>query len=162
MPSYDQNHCSLKLVVMKKIFTYSIMAALTLVLFSSCRKDRVIYDDHAYWLTQEQGDVVYSNNACGFYVVETNYGYTIIQNLDGLRTYEGDIMYGNFGGYGSRGFYNYSADVVTRGNVVEYDLTYHQAQAAIDYYCPYGKAGGATIRQSATAQNKLLRTVTNK
>lgn len=147
---------------MKKIFTYSVLAALTVFLFTSCRKDRVIYDDHSYWLSQERGDVVYSNNACGFYVVETNYGYTIIQNLDGLRTYDGDIMYGDFGGYGTRGFYNYSADVVTRGNVVEYDLTYNQAQVAIDYYCPYGKAGGSKIRESATAQNKIPRTAANK
>ncbi|HNK27730.1 MAG TPA: hypothetical protein PKG65_02340, partial [Ferruginibacter sp.] len=106
-----------------------------------------------------RGDVVYSSNACGFYVVETNYGYTIIQNLDGLRTYDGDIVYGDFGAYGTRTFYNYSADVLTRGNVVEYDLSYSQAQAAIDYYCPYGKTNGLKIRESATAHNKAARTV---
>lgn len=143
---------------MKKIFTYSLLAVLAAVLFTSCRKDAVVYDDHSYWLSQEQGNVVYSSNACGFYVVETNYGYTIIQNLDGLRTYDGDIMYGNFGGYGTRAFYNYSADVVTRGTVVEYDLSYNEAQDAIDYYCPYGKGSGAKIRQSATAQSKIKRT----
>lgn len=143
---------------MKKIFTYSILTALVALLFTSCAKDRVIYDDHSYWLSQERGDVVYSNNSCGFYVVETNYGYTIIQNLDGLRTYEGDLMYGDFGAYGTRGFYNYTANVVTRGNVVEYDLTYSEAQAAIDYYCPYGKANGSKIRQSASAGAKIPRT----
>jgi len=146
---------------MKKIFTYSIVAALVAVLFSSCVKEKVIvYDDNSYWLSQEQGDVVYSSNACGFYVVETNYGYTVVQNLDGLRTYDGDLMYGNFGGYGSRDFYNYTADVITRGNVVEYDLTYSEAQDAIDYYCPLGKAKGSKIRQSANAQNKIPRTTT--
>ncbi len=143
---------------MKKIFTYAVLAAFSVILFSSCRKEKVYYDDHAYWLSQERGDVVYSSNACGFYVVETNYGYTIIQNLDGLRTYDGDIMYGDFGGYGTRAFYNYTADVVTRGNVVEYDLTYNEAQAAIDYYCPFGKAGGQKIRESATAEKKIPRT----
>lgn len=143
---------------MKKIFTYAVLAAFSVILFSSCRKEKVYYDDHAYWLSQERGDVVYSSNACGFYVVETNYGYTIIQNLDGLRTYDGDIMYGDFGGYGTRAFYNYTADVVTRGNVVEYDLTYNEAQAAIDYYCPFGKAGGQKIRESATAEKKISRT----
>lgn len=142
---------------MKKIFTYSLLAVLAAVLFTSCRKDAVVYDDHSYWLSQEQGNVVYSSNACGFYVVETNYGYTIIQNLDGLRTYEGDLLYGNFGGYGTRSFYNYTADVITRGNVVEYDLTYYEAQDAIDYYCPYGKANGLKILQTATAQGKLQR-----
>ena len=145
---------------MKKIFTYSIVAALVAVLFTSCAKERVVYDDSSYWLSQERGDVVYSNNFCGYYVVETNYGYSIIQNLDGLRTYEADVMYGNFGGYGTRNFYNYTADLVTRGNVVEYDLTYNEALDAIDYYCPAGRANGLKLKQSATSQSKIKRTIT--
>lgn len=145
---------------MKKIFTYSIAAALLAVLFTSCVKDRVVYDDRAYWLSQERGDVVYSNNSCGYYVVETNYGYTIVQNLDGLRTYDGDVMYGNFGGYGTRDFYNYSADLITRGAVMEYDLSYNGALDAIDYYCPLSRANGFNIKQSATSQSKIKRTTT--
>lgn len=142
---------------MKKIFTYSIVTVLIIILFSSCAKERVVYDPRAYWLSQEQGNVVYSNNFCGIYVVETNYGYSIIENLDGLRTYDIDIMYGNFGGYGTRDFYNYTADVVTRGKVLEYDLGYYEAQDAIDYYCPLGKSKGLKIRQSANSQNKVSR-----
>ena len=142
---------------MKKLFTYSILAALVAVFFTSCVKEKV-YDSNSYWLSQERGDVVYSNNSCGFYVVETNYGYTIIQNLDGFRTYEADEMYGNFGGYGTRDFYNYTGDVVTRGDVLEYDLSYNQAQDAIDYYCPLGKAKGLKIMQSASSQSKISRT----
>ncbi len=142
---------------MKNFFTYSILAASVVALFSSCVKERV-YDDNSYWLSQERGDVVYSSNYCGIYVVETNYGYTIIENLDGFRTYEADLMYGNFGGYGSRQFYNYTADIVTRGNVLEYDLSYYEAQDAIDYYCPLGKANGLKIRQSKTSQSKISRT----
>jgi hypothetical protein len=144
---------------MKKIFTYSIIAVMAALLFTSCAKERVYQDDNAYWLSQERGDVVYSNNSCGYYVVATNYGYTIIRNLDGLRVYDGDIMYGNFGTYGSRDFYNYTANIITRGSVVEYDLSYNTAQDAIDYYCPYGKSSGSTttIRQSANAANKIQR-----
>ncbi|MGC4100783.1 hypothetical protein [Ferruginibacter sp.] len=144
---------------MKKIFTLSIVAVITALLFTSCTKERIYADDSGYWLSQERGDVVYSSNACGYYVVETNYGYTIIRNLDGLRTYDGDVMYGNFGGYGTRNFYNYSADVVTRGTVVEYDLSYAGAQDAINYYCPYGKGTAAVIRKSATAESKVARPV---
>jgi hypothetical protein len=141
---------------MKKILTYSIVAVLAAVIFSSCSKER-IYDDNSYWLSQEQGNVVYSNNNCGYYVVETNYGYTVIRNLDGLRTYDGDVMYGSFGNYGSRDFYNYTADVITRGTVVEYDLSYNAAQDLIDYYCPYGRAAGLTIRPSSNATSKTPR-----
>ena len=142
---------------MKKIFTYSIVAVMAALLFTSCAKERVYQNDNAYWLSQERGDVMYSNNSCGYYVVETNYGYTIIRNLDGLRTYDGDVLYGNFGGYGTRNFYNYTADLITGGTVVEYDLSYSAAQNAIDYYCPYGKSSGATIRQSNNAANKVQR-----
>ena len=143
---------------MKKIFTFSILAALVAVLFTSCVKERV-YPDNSYWLSQEKANVVYSNNYCGIYVVETYYGYTIIQNLDQLHTYENDVMYGDFGNYGTANFYNYTADVVTRGDVLEYDLSYNDAQDAIDYYCPQGKANNLKITQSATSLNKISRPI---
>lgn len=145
---------------MKKMFTYSIAAVLVAILFTSCVKDRVVYDNRPSWLSQERGDVVFSNNACRLYVVETKYGYTIIQNLDGLRTYKGEVMYGNFGGNGTRDFFNYTANIVTRGNVVEYDLTYNEALDAIDYYCPLGNTSGLKMKQSATSQSKISRTTT--
>lgn len=141
---------------MKKIFTYSILAALAAVLFIGCKKERV-YNDNSYWLSQERADVVYSGSYCGYYVVETNYGYTIIQNLSGSRVYEGDVMYGDFGGFGNRNFYNYTTGIVTTGNVVEYDLTYIQAQDAIDYYCPTGKTNNVKIRQTAGSESKMTR-----
>lgn len=147
---------------MKKIFTLSVAAVMAALLFTACRKEAVVADGHSYWLSQEQGDVVYSSNYCGYYVVETNYGYTIIKNLDGLRTYAGDLMYGNFGGYGARDFFNYSAGIVTRGTVVEYDLTYGEALDAIDYYCPGGKATGAKIKESPSAQRKVQRPTTQE
>ena len=141
---------------MKKIFTYSIVVVLAALIFTSCTKERV-YHDNAYWLTQERGNVVYSSNSCGYYVVETNYGYTIIRNMDGLRTYDSDVMYGNFGGYGSRDFYNYTANVITRGTVVEYDISYNAAQDAINYYCPYGKAAALKIRESGNVKSTTPR-----
>ena len=141
---------------MKKILTYSTVAVLAALVFSSCTKERV-YNDNTYWLSQERGDVVHSSNRCGYYVVETNYGYTVIRNLDRLRTYDGDVMYGNFGGYGSRDFYNHTANVVTRGTVVEYDLSYNAAQDAIDYYCLYGKVAGLKITESSNASSKTAR-----
>lgn len=142
---------------MKKIFTSAIMVVLAAVLFTGCAKERIVVVDNSYWLTQERGDVVYSSNSCGYYVVETNYGYTIIRNTGGLNIYSGDIMYGNFGGYGTRDFYNYTANAITRGKVVEYDLSYYAAQDALDYYCPYGRAAGPVIRQSTNANNKSIR-----
>jgi hypothetical protein len=139
---------------MKKIFTCSILAALMAVVFAGCTKEKV-YEDNSSWLSQERGEVLYSNNSCGFYVVKTSFGYTIIQNLDGLRIYGNDVMYGDFGGYGRRSFYNFTADVITGGNVVEYDLGYNEAQDAIDYYCPVGKAQGLKISQNASSQVKI-------
>ena len=141
---------------MKKIFTYSIVTVLIAVLFTSCTKETVV-DNNSYWLSQEEGHVVYSSNSCGYYVVETNYGYTVIHNLDGLRTYEGDVVYGDFGDYGTRNFYNYTANLFTSGTVMDYDLSYNEAQEAIDYYCPYGRANQLKIKESSTSQNKASR-----
>ena len=144
---------------MKKLFTYSIAAFLVALLFTSCAKERVVYDDNSYWLSQESGDVIYSSNYCGIYVVETNYGYTVVENLNGLRIYEGDVVYGNLGVYGTRNLYNYTANLVTRGNVVEYDLSYDAALDALDYYCPAGRTNGFNLKQSSTSKRKLSRTV---
>ena len=143
---------------MKKIFTYLTSAALVTLLFTSCAKEKV-YDARGYWLSQESGDVVYSNNICGYYAVETNYGYTIIENLDGFSNLRGDVMHGNFGSNGNRDFYNYNADVVTRGRVVEYDLSYNKALDALDYYCPAGSVNGFRLKQSTTSQTKIERTI---
>src|SRR6187431_1533494 len=112
---------------MKKIFTCSITAVLATLLFTSCAKEKVVYDDNSYWLSQESGEVIYSSNYCGVYVVETNYGYTIVENLNGLRIYEGDVVYGNFGAFGTRDFYNYTANLVASGSVLEFDLSYNAA-----------------------------------
>ncbi|MEO6720714.1 MAG: hypothetical protein ABIN67_10110 [Ferruginibacter sp.] len=144
---------------MKKIFTYSIAAVLVALLFTSCSKERVVYDDNPYWLSQESGEVIYSGNYCGIYVVETNYGYTVVENLNGLRIYQGDVVYGNLGAYGTRDLYNYTANLVTRGNVLEYDLSYDAALDALDYYCPAGRANGFNLKQSATSKSKVSRTV---
>ena len=141
---------------MKKIFTLSIVALLAAVLITSCTKERFVADND-YWLSQERGTVVYSSSSCGYYVVETNYGYTIIRNLDGLIIYDGDVMYGDFGNYGTRNFYNYNANVVTGGSVVEYDLSYNAAQDAIDYYCPYGKSTAVKIRETGNAKSTAPR-----
>jgi hypothetical protein len=144
---------------MKKIILLSSVVLLTAVFLSSCVKTVNRNFDEGYWLNQERADVVYSDSYCGYYVVETAYGYTVIHSLGG-RPYEGDVMYGNFGGYGSRDFYNYSAGTIIRGDVVEYDLSYFEAQNAVDYYCPYAKTnGGGRIKQSATSENKIKRTV---
>jgi hypothetical protein len=148
---------------MKKIFLLSGFVLLTAVIISSCTRTVSRNNDENYWLSQERGDVVFSDGYCGYYAVETAYGYTIIRSL-GSRPYEGDVMYGDFGYIGVRDFYNYSSGFITRGDVVEYDLTYTEAQYAIDYYCPY--AGGRTtdggttnrIKKSATAENKIQRT----
>lgn len=142
---------------MKKIILLSSVVLLITVLISSCVKTVNVNSNENYWLSQERGDVVYSDSYCGYYVVETAYGYTIIRTVSGYRPYEGDIMYGNFGSYGIRDFYNYSNGVVIRGDVVEYDLSYTDAQYEIGYYCPYAKANGSKIKESATALSKINR-----
>lgn len=142
---------------MKKIFTFSIMTAIAALLFTGCVRETVIDDTEGYWLSQERGEVVFRDSNCGYFVVETNYGYTIIRSVSGGRPYEGSIIYGNFGQYGVRNFYNYSSGVVITGDAVDVDLTYSEAQYAVEYYCPY--TVGYKIKQSAVSSEKAKRVV---
>jgi hypothetical protein len=139
---------------MKKIFTLAVLPLAITVMLTGCFKDTTIINDDSYWLSQERGDVVYSDSFCSYFVVETNYGYTIIRSRDGYRPFEGSIMYGDFGRYGSRDFYNRTSGYVLFGEVVEFDLSYTDAQFALDYYCPYA---GKKIKESPSAQNKVKR-----
>ena len=140
---------------MKKIILISSLVLLSAVIISSCSRNPPINHDENYWLTQERGDVVYSDPYCSYYVVETYYGYTVMRSWGNYLPYEGSVMYGNFGNYGTRDFYNRSSGYVVPAEVVEYDLSYADAQYAIEYYCPYAKAG--KIKESATSTSKAKR-----
>jgi hypothetical protein len=142
---------------MKKIFTFSIITAITALLFTGCIRNTVVDDTEGYWLSQERGDVVFRDANCGYIVVETNFGYTILRSVDGYRPYEGTVLYGNFGQYGVRNFYNYSSGIVFTADAVDVDLTYSEAQYAIEYYCPY--TVGYKIKQSAVSSEKEKRVV---
>jgi hypothetical protein len=141
---------------MKKIILLSSLVLLTTFMISSCtRNDAPVNYDENYWLSQERGEVVYSDPYCSYYVVETYYGYTIIRSWGSNQPYEGSVMYGNFGNYGTRDFYNRSGGYIIGGEVVEYDLSYVDAQYAIEYYCPYAK--GEKIKETPTMNNKATR-----
>ena len=129
---------------MKKIFTLSAFALTIAVLISSCVKSHVSdpYNE-SYWLSKERGEVVYSDAYCSYYVVETNYGYTVLQTYGTYKPYEGAVLYGNFSSRGTRDLYNFTTGYVFTGTVTDYWLSYVEAQDALDYYCPFGKANGA-------------------
>ena len=123
---------------MKRIFTLSaILLSITLFL-SSCVKNSVPPNNENYWLSKEQGEVVYSDTYCSYFVVETYNGFNIVKAYGSYKPYEGSIVYGNFSNRGTREMYNYSSGVVFTGTVTDYWLSYVEAQDALDYYCPYG------------------------
>jgi len=119
---------------MKKIFTLSIITIGLVLFFTGCVKNRD-YVDESYWLTKERGEVVLSDPYCQYFVVETNYGYSILRSYNGYKPYEGSIVYGNFSNYGTRDYYDRSSGVIYTSEVIEYWLTYYDAQNAINYYC---------------------------
>ncbi|HQW83188.1 MAG TPA: hypothetical protein PK987_01935 [Ferruginibacter sp.] len=123
---------------MKKIFTLTASLMLATILLSSCVKEHIepTYDEN-YWFSKEEGEVVYSEPNCSYYVVETYYGYNIVRSYAGNLPYEGDIVYGNFSNRGTRDMYNYSGRYVFTGTVTDYWLTYNETLDALDYYCPY-------------------------
>jgi hypothetical protein len=126
---------------MKKIFTLSSTILLAVILLGSCRKTDVIAaNNEDYWLNQEEGEVVYRDPFCNYWVVETYNGYNVIYTRSGSQPYEGDLIYGNFSSRGTREIYNFSGRFVFTGTVTDYWLSYNQALDVLDYYCPiYGK-----------------------
>ncbi len=141
---------------MKKIFTLSAAFLLALVLLSSCAKDRIVVaNDENYWLSKEEGEVVYSDPYCNYWVVETYNGYNIIRTNATSKPYEGDFVYGNFSSRGSRDMYNYSERFVFTGAVTDYWLSYGEVLDALDYYCPiYGKEAQTRVFKESTKFKK--------
>lgn len=141
---------------MKKIFTLSASFFLAIVLLSSCVKEQVVVTSNEnYWLSKEEGHVVYSDAYCNYYVVETYYGYTIVRAYGGSKPYEGEIVYGNFSSRGTRDMYNYSGRFVFTGTVTDYWLSYNEAMDALDYYCPiYGKGAEKRVFKESSFKKK--------
>ena len=141
---------------MKKIFTLSTTFLLAVVLLSSCVKDRVVVaNNENYWLNQEEGEVVYSDPSCSYWVVETYNGYNVVRTNASRQPYEGDLVYGNFSSRGTRDMYNFQGRFVFTGTVIEYWLSYNEALDVLDYYCPiYGKAAEPRVLKQATKIKK--------
>ncbi|MEI9945207.1 MAG: hypothetical protein WDN26_13445 [Chitinophagaceae bacterium] len=88
--------------------------------------------------------------------METYSGYTIIRSSAGFRPYEGDEIYGNLSSGGYKEFYNYTDNSIIRGDVVDYWLSYSEAQFAIDDLCyPYGKSTGEPVQKKVIKQGLL-------
>jgi len=135
---------------MKKIFTLSALFIVFATLLAGCTKRSYSdYNDMSYWLSKENGVVVYSDNYCPYYVVETYNGYAIVRSAEAYRPYEGDEMYGNLSSYGYKDIYNYTENRIIKGEVMYYWLTYAEAQYRIDNLCyTYGRAAeNKTIKQ---------------
>jgi hypothetical protein len=143
---------------MKRIFTLSAIVLSVTLFLSSCVKNQYHGDnnDNSYWLSKEQGEVVYSDTYCSYYVVETYYGFNIVRAYGSYKPYEGSIVYGNFSSPGTKDMYNQSSGVVFTGTVTDYWLSYIEAQDALDFYCPYGKgADGQTIKREIKKSTTL-------
>jgi hypothetical protein len=141
---------------MKKIFTLSAFVLTASLLLSSCVKNDTYYGfDEGYWLSKEQGEVVYSDPYCSYYVVETYYGYNIIQAYGSYKPYEGAMVYGNFSSRGTRDIYNYTTGYVFTGTITDYWLTYTEAQDALDYYCPLAGKGVTREFKKSTIKQQV-------
>lgn len=128
---------------MKKIFTFSALLVLLAVAIAGCsrRGYHDDYDETDYWMNKESGVVVYSDNYCPYIVIETYNGYTVVRNI-GYQPFEGDEIYGDLSRRGVMDLYNYTDNSITRAEVVEYWLTYSEAQYVVDNLCyTYGKNG---------------------
>lgn len=142
---------------MKKIFTISSLLMLSVIILAGCTKRG--YDNGSeqdYWLSKENGVVVYSDGYCPYYVLETYNGYTIVRSVNGPLPYEGDEIYGNLSSRGYKDVYNYSDNSIIRGEVTDYWLSYADAQYLIDNLC-YSYNKSATGVEKKTIKQGLLK-----
>jgi hypothetical protein len=132
-----------KTFTLRNILTGTGILALFVVVLSSCSR-RAYYggDDIDYWMSKENGYVVYADTYCPYIVVETFNGYTIIRQTGGRVPFEGDEVFGDLSRRGYRDFYNYMDNSIFRGEVTDYWLSYSEAQYVIDNLCyTYGRGG---------------------
>ena len=109
---------------------------MAVVVLVSCSKRSSGYGyDEDYWLSQERGEVVYSDSYCPYYVVESYNGYAVVRSTSGFTPIEGSTVYGDFSRRGYRDFYNRYDGTIIRGEVTDYWLTYGEAQYLIDNLC---------------------------
>ena len=120
---------------MKKIFTFSLLAVILSAFLAGCVKQRTDIDE-SYWLSKERGTVVYSDPYCEYFIVESINGYSVLHAWNGgYKPYEGAVLYGDFSYYGVKEIYNRSQGIIISAEVMEYWLTYYDAQLAAEYYC---------------------------
>jgi hypothetical protein len=140
---------------MKKIFTLSVFTFLTVIFLTGCVKDGYYGNNDNYWLSQERGEVVYSDSYCNYIIVETSFGYNVVRSNDGYKPFEQSILYGNFSSRGTREFYNRSSGVTFYATVTDYWLTYSEAQYALDYYCPLKNGAARTFSHADDGKGTL-------
>jgi hypothetical protein len=120
---------------MKKIL---MLALPFFLLLSSCRKDvggAVQPIDEGDWIYRERGVVVASDYGCPYFVVEAEYGYSVLKSWDGAIPYQGSVIYGDFSSWGVKRFYNRSERYLVDADVREYSLGYYDAIDEMDYQC---------------------------
>jgi hypothetical protein len=117
---------------MKKIFTLSTLTLAIVIFLTSCVREVPPFND-GYWLSKQRGEVVYSSSSCPYYVIQTNFGYTVA--VSNSKPLVGEVLYGDFNYYGVQDVYNRTVGIVISTDVKEYGLTYNGAQDALDYYC---------------------------
>ena len=119
---------------MKKIYLLASGFLFSAILLLGCSKSDYGYD-RDYWLSKERGEVVFSDNFCPYYVVETANGFTVIRNQSAFTPRVGSRLYGDLSRRGYRDFYNSFDGSISRGEVIEYWLTYGEAQYLINRLC---------------------------
>jgi hypothetical protein len=145
------------IISMKKIFTISSVLIVAALLFAGCTKRGNYGNDEDYWLSKESGVVVYSDDYCPYYVIETRNGYTVVESVGTYAPYEDGVIYGDLSRKGLMDLYNRSKGTIIRGDVVDYWLTYDEAQYMIDNLCYTGYKSNST---DGTVKKKIIKKTT--
>ena len=122
---------------MKNNFKMFIVLMVSVLALSSCSKEYIAAPiDENYWMQKERAVVAYSDFSCDYYIVQTNFGYSVIQNFSGITPFVGDVLYGDFSRWtGFSDMYNRSNKRIITGRVKEYWLSWFTARQIVANYC---------------------------
>jgi len=119
---------------MKKFLILAIPVLLTL---ASCTKQSINQPpvDEAEWLQRPRGRVIESDFSCSYFIVENNWGYSVLRMFGGGAPFRGSVVYGYHNQLGMTTFYNRSGGYVFQAQVLDYGLSYFQALDMVSWNC---------------------------
>ena len=82
-----------------------------------------------------QGTVIWKNQECGFFILQTARGYTLLEWIAGAAPHDGDIIEGDIEAKGAQEFHNRTADLPVTAHIAARSSRRSEAEKGIPPRC---------------------------